>query len=84
MVRQTLKFAACLLALIVLAACSSPPSEPVDAAPTPADQPAVAQPRQPTVLDDQLKAIDKAKSVEETLKKGQADRDKQMDEESGG
>ena len=44
--------------------------------PTPAKRPA-------TVFDDQLKALDKAKAVEETLKKEQADRDKAIEDAGG-
>ncbi|HET9031648.1 MAG TPA: hypothetical protein VFN25_01955 [Dokdonella sp.] len=81
MVRQILKFTASLLVLGLLAACSSPSSDVPDKA---ADQPAAAEVRKPTVFDDQLKALDKAKAVEATLKKAEAERSKEIDEQSGG
>lgn len=85
MVRQTLKFAACLLALSALAACSSTSSDAdTSAAAEAANQPDATQARDPSVFDDQLKSLDKAKAVEETLKKAQAERDKEIDEQSGG
>ena len=81
-----LVFATAMLvaALGLLAACSSSApdadgarSEPsADAAEQPAKRP-------PTVLDDQLKALDKAKSVEATLKQEQADRDKAIEDAGG-
>lgn len=84
MARRMLKFAASLVALSLLGACTphSPDAE-TGAAATPADPPAAAV-RKPTVFDDQLKALDKAKAVEEELRKAQAERDKQIDEQSGG
>jgi hypothetical protein len=85
MLRQTLQLTACLFAANLLLACSSHDSDTAsDTAEAPADTPAAADQRTPTVFDDQLKALDKAKAVEETLKKAQADRDKQIDEQSGG
>jgi hypothetical protein len=84
MLRQSLQFTACLLAVNLLLACSShSPDASSDNPVAPADQPA-AEARKPTVFDDQLKALDKAKAVEEDLRKAQAERDKQMDEQSGG
>ncbi len=84
MVRQTLKLAAGLFALSLLGACSSHSSDTdSSAAAAPADPPA-AEARKPTVFDDQLKALDKAKAVEEDLRKAQAERDKQIDEQSNG
>ncbi len=84
MLRQTLHLAAGLCAATLLVACSSDSSDADSrAAETPADQPTAAETRQPTVFDDQLKALDKAKSVEQTLQKAQADRDKQMEEQGG-
>ncbi|MBX3697329.1 MAG: hypothetical protein R3F08_00960 [Dokdonella sp.] len=84
MLRQSLRVAATVAALGLLAACSSSApdadgarSEPsADAAEQPAKRP-------PTVLDDQLKALDKAKSVEATLKQEQADRDKAIEDAGG-
>ena len=85
MLRQTLQLAASLCAVTLLVACSSHSSEADSgAAASPADQPAAAEARKPTVFDDQLKALDKAKSVEQTLQKAQADRDKKMDDQDGG
>ncbi len=85
MLRQSLQVAASLLAVIALAACSSHTSESsADKTEAAVDQPAIATPRTPTVLDDQLKALDKAKAVEQTLQKAQAERDKEMDEQGGG
>ena len=85
MVRQTLQFAASLLALSLLGACSSKTADEESAAANaPTEQAPATQTRQPTVFDDQLKALDKAKAVEESLKKAQAERDKEMDEQTGG
>ncbi len=85
MLRQSLPFAASLCAAALLVACSSHSSDTDSrAADAPADQPATAEARKPTVFDDQLKALDKTKAVEQTLQKAQADRDKQMDEQDGG
>ena len=85
MLRQSLHVAASLLAVIALAACSSHQSEnSTDKTDAAVDQPATVTPRAPTVFDDQLKALDKAKAVEKTLQQEQADRDKQIDEQSGG
>lgn len=84
MVRQTLKLAASLLALGLLAACSSHSSDADSSAVAPTADPPAAEARKPTVFDDQLKALDKAKAVEEDLRKAQAERDKQIDEQSGG
>ena len=63
-----------LLFLSVLTACGSdapPPPPPPPAAPT------------PTVLDDQLKAIDKAKAVEQQLMDEKAKQDKALEEAGG-
>lgn len=85
MLRQTLRIAASLCVITLLVSCSSHSSDAdsraMDAT---AEQPVAAKVRQPTILDDQLKALDKAKAVEQTLQKGQADRDKEIDEQSGG
>ena len=77
------KQAVAVLLSCLLPACTSSTSqdnEPlaegsVDAAPAP---------KQKTVLDDQLKALDKAKTVEATLEDGKAAQDKAIDEASGG
>ena len=85
MLRQSLQVAASLLAVIALAACSSHKSEnSTDKTEAAVDQPATVTPRAPTVFDDQLKALDKAKAVEQNLQKAQAERDKEMDEQGGG
>lgn len=84
MVRQTLKFAASLFALSLLGACSSHSSGADGQAAAPAADAPLPEARKPTIFDDQLKALDKAKAVEGDLKKAQAERDKQMDEQTGG
>ncbi|MEO7935116.1 MAG: hypothetical protein ABIR27_02555 [Dokdonella sp.] len=84
MVRQTLKFAASLFALSLLGACSSHSSDADNQAAAPTANSPAPVARKPTVFDDQLKALDKAKAVEEDLKKAQAERDKQIDEQTGG
>ena len=85
MLRQSLLTAASLFVVMALAACSSRTSESsADRSDAALDPPAAAPPRTPTVFDDQLKALDKARSVEKTLQQEQADRDKQIDEQSGG
>ena len=83
MLRQTPQCICAILLSCLLPACTSSTSqdnEPlaegsVDAAPAP---------KQKTVLDDQLKALDKAKTVEATLEDGKAAQDKAIDEASGG
>lgn len=57
------------LCLLLLAACSSE-------APPPPAEPA---PRTPTVFDDQLQAMEKAKAVEDMDKKRLEEMDKQVD-----
>ena len=84
MVRQTLKCAASLFALGLLGACSSHSSDADVQAAAPAAAAPLPEARKPTVFDDQLKALDKAKAVEEDLRKAQAERDKQIDEQTGG
>lgn len=84
MLRQTLQLAASLCAVTLLVACSSHSSDADSrAADAPAAPPAATETRKPTVFDDQLKALDKAKAVEQTLQKAQADRDKQMEDQGG-
>ena len=84
MLRQSLPIAAALCALSLLMACSGSTSEPAETADAAgADSAAESAPPQPTVFDEQLKALDKAREVEETLKKAQADRDKAMEEAGG-
>ena len=85
MLRQTLQVAASLCSVIALVACSSHSLESnADQAAAAVDEPANAEARKPTVFDDQLKALDKAKAVEQTLQKAQAEHDKEIDEQSGG
>lgn len=78
MVRQALLMMTLALGLPALVACSG--EEPAANADAPAD--AAKAERKPTVFDPQLQALEKAKGVEEELKKAQAERDKQMDEQS--
>ena len=63
-------------ALAVLAACSGGKTEQAAAPP-----PAAQTPPQKTVLDDQLKAIDKAKGVQSTVDDEDARRRKAIDEQ---
>jgi hypothetical protein len=84
MLRQSLQLTACLLAVNLLLACSSHSPDASGDNPEASADPPAAEVRKPTVFDDQLKALDKAKAVEESMKKAQAERDKQMDEQSGG
>lgn len=70
-----------MLSILVLAAlsvsCSR--SEPP---PAPAAQPKQAE-RQKTVIDEQLKAIDKAKAVQGTVDQQKKDMDKKLDDAGG-
>lgn len=63
-----------LLSMSVLSACGS------DAPPPPPPPPAAPA---PTVLDDQLKAIDKAKAVEQQLMDEKAKQDKALEDAGG-
>ncbi len=83
MLRQTLQFTCAVALLLLLPACSSssqPDSESV--VDETVEDPAVQ--KQPTVFDEQLRALDKAKAVEATLEDGKAATDKAIDEDSGG
>lgn len=60
-----------LISLCVLSACGS------DTPPPPPAEP------QKTILDDQLKAVDKAKAVEQQLIDEKAKRDKALEDASG-
>ena len=82
MLRQSLQLAAGVCVAILIVACSSGSTD-ADSTDTAAAAPA-AEARQPTVFDDQLKALDKARAVEQELQKAKAERDKQIDEQSGG
>ncbi len=66
-----------LLALAALCVSCSQSSAPPPAA-AKADPPA-----QKTVIDDQLKALDKAKAVQDTLDQQAKERDKKMQEQGG-
>ncbi len=52
-------------------------------APAPAAEQAVPEPRNPTVFDEQLEALDKARAVQATLDKADADRRKALDDAGG-
>ncbi|MEO5561125.1 MAG: hypothetical protein ABIO49_14385 [Dokdonella sp.] len=67
--------------LLALAACSSHTSTDVqaDAAKAVPAQPAAA--KQKTVIDDQLKALDKARAVGNQLEKEKEDHDKAIDDQ---
>ena len=83
MLRQTLQITCAVLFLCMLPACSSSSQQDSEAAVDEStDAPAVQ--KQPTVFDDQLKALDKAKAVEGTLQDGKEATDKAIDEASGG
>ena len=62
--------ASIMLCLLLLAACSGEPPPPAEPAP-----------RTPTVFDDQLQAMEKAKAVEDMDKKRLEEMDKQVDGE---
>ncbi|MEZ5461110.1 hypothetical protein [Dokdonella sp.] len=83
MLRQSLQIACAAACLCALPACtSSTPEENAPVAEESTDS-SVAR-KQPTVLDDQLKALDKARAVEATLEEAKAARDKAIDEAGGG
>jgi hypothetical protein len=75
-----MRFAAISIAALALtlAACSrgKTPEEDVQAAATPA-------PAQKTVIDTQLKALQKAKDVQKTVNKQKADLDQAMQDQGG-
>lgn len=66
-----------------LAACSSGDPQSTAAPDDAASKPAKPVAQQKTFLDPQLKAIDKAKSVEQLLKKDAANTDKAIDDSGG-
>lgn len=81
MLRQTFRCTAGVLGLGLLLACSKPAPTDADAAaadsaPAPAARPA-------TVLDGQLRALDKARGVEQQLEKEKADHDKAIEDAGG-
>jgi hypothetical protein len=84
MLRQSLQLTVCLLGVNLLLACSSHSPDASSDTPDASAAPPATEARKPTVFDDQLKALDKAKAVEESMQKAKAERDKQMDEQSGG
>ncbi len=67
--------------LLALAACGSSAPPPPDN--TKAATPAPEQ-KQKTVFDDQLKAIDKAKSVEKTLQQEKEQHDRTLEQQERG
>ncbi len=64
------------IAALLLAACSS------DSAPPPPPPPPAAA--QGTILDDQLRAMERAKSVEATIQKSKDDTDAALEAAEGG
>jgi hypothetical protein len=62
---------------LALTACSGKPPAQAPATPT------AAAPPPATFLDDQRRALEKAKAVEATLQKAKEAQDKQIDEASG-
>ena len=83
MLRQSLQIICAALMLCMLPACSSSSQQGEESTVEESTEAPAAQ-RQPTVFDDQLKALDKAKAVEATLQDGKAATDKAIDEASGG
>lgn len=83
MVRQIMKSLPAALIVCVLASCGSgkPDVQEEGAGDAQATPPAAAA---PTVFDDQLKALEKAKQVEENLQDEKKARDEAIDEASGG
>lgn len=78
MVRQ-LSVVTILAGSLALAACSRDGDAPPAQAVTP--EPPAA--RTPTVIDDQLKALDKAKAVQAELDAAEAERRRKLDEAGG-
>jgi hypothetical protein len=72
-----MRFAKLLLFVLVAlsASCSDDPPPP-----RASDKPPV---HQPSVFDTQLKALDKAKSVQDTMDKQKRDADKKMEDQGG-
>ncbi|MBX3691059.1 hypothetical protein [Dokdonella sp.] len=71
MVRQAPVATIIITALLVACAKEAPPPEPV------------ARERQPTVFDEQLKALDKAKAVQQELDEAVRKRDAAAEEQGG-
>lgn len=83
MLRQSLPITCAVVMLCMLPACSSSSQQDEESvADESLDAPAVQ--RQPTVFDDQLQALDRARGVEATLEESKAATDKAIDEASGG
>jgi hypothetical protein len=75
--------------MALLSACSNPPPPEEPAAPPPAapaaaltGDPATTAPR-PTVFDEQLKALDKAKAVERQMQEAKEAQDRAIEAEGG-
>lgn len=83
MLRQTLQITCAVLMLSMLPACSSSSQQDKESAVDESGDPPAAS-KQPTVFDDQLKALDKAKAVEGKLQEDKAATDKAIDDASGG
>jgi hypothetical protein len=83
-----IRTAALAVAVLVLAACGGTPSADTqaDADKAAADRAAeqAAAKKQKTVFDDQLKALDKAKAVEQQLQDDKDKRDKALQEQENG
>jgi hypothetical protein len=72
-------------ALLALAACGDKhDADAAKADATRADAPAPPAPRQKTVFDDQLKAIDKAKGVEQQLQQEKEKHDRDIEAQENG
>ena len=72
------------LSILTLAALSVSCSRSVPPPPPPvAAEPAKPAQRQKTVIDAQLKALDKAKAVQGTVDQQKKDMDKKLEEEGG-
>lgn len=79
MLRQSFRTAALLGMLVGIAACS-PKSPAVEEA---AVSERAEAPRTKTVIDDQLKALEKAKAVQATVDKQKADADQAIKDAGG-
>ncbi len=75
-----LRTSALIIALLALNACGSS-QPPADSGKTATPAPAA---RQKTVIDDQLKAIDKAKGVEQQLQQEKERQDQQIEKQETG
>ncbi len=77
-----MKWICIAITAIVIGACSRHENPPAAETVATQTQPATS-PKQPTVLDDQLKALDKAKAVEAQLQKEKESQDKTIEETEG-